>query len=467
MADNDQRTRQGRAAAAADARRAAETAAPDGEPGAELVPVDPLRQTLDRFAPEVARALPKLIDSDAFMRVVLTGLKSSKQAAALAQCDRPSLFAALLEAARLGLMPFTNEAAIIPFGKTATFVPMYQGYVQLFYRTGQVASVVPQLIRRGDAWDLSYGDQGGFYHRPALVDGDGEPIQRGPAILAYCYLAMRDGSRTMVTTVDRWEAEDVMRNHSRSWQLAERKWTESGGRKGRDSAWHTNFDDMWLKTAIRRHTKIAPMSPELVQLLMVEDRDDRKRYRDAPMPPPIPVVEGIDWTRDVDGTVTGEVLPDDERDDGERDDGERREQREHVTITGAAAPAGNGGGHQAARPGAPLINPRTTGQLNWKFNQAGWAGDDYRDRRIAVAGILGNLAGPPLPITAIAQLTDEQGRAIIAWFDGELLPKAAGDKAKSAAVLQGIYDHRGELATGQPPGDVDDDRPPPPDEPGR
>jgi phage RecT family recombinase len=493
----DQKTRQGRAAAAADERRrTAEAGLPPGAgngdgPGGEVAVRDPLRQLMDSFQPEVARQLPRLIDPDAFMRVALTGMRSSKQAAALARCTRPSLFAALLESARLGLMPFTDEAAIVPFGDQATFIPMYQGYVQLFYRTGQVARVTAQLIRKGDAWELAYGDAGGFYHKPALVDADGNPVKRGDPILAYCYVTMRDGSRTEVTTVDRWEAEDTMREHSRSWQNAEKIWRESNGKRGRDSAWHTNFADMWLKTGVRRHAKVAPKSPELVQLLMLEDRDDSRRWRDAPLPPvpPMPdVVEGVDWTRDVAGAVTGEVLRD-ERD--ERDEPGGQPGRERVTIrehagdgtvpAGAAAaagaagtPAGNGGGQDA-----PLITAQTTGRLNWKFSQCGWSGDEYRDRRIAVAGLLGNLQGRPLPITAIAQLTDDQGKAAIAFIDEKLLPRYEG-KDQRAAALQGLYDRLTEALAAEHgaaaaaditrPGDGNGDGPgddvPPPDGPG-
>lgn len=472
-----QGTRQSRAAAAAAERRnVAEAGLPPVDGGGEVaVRVDPLRQLMNSFAPEVEKQLPKLIDPQAFMRVALTGMRSSKQAVALAKCTRPSLFAALLESARLGLMPFTDEAAIVPFGDQATFIPMYQGYIQLFFRTGQVARVTAQLIRKGDAWELAYGDGGGFYHKPGLIDGDGNPVQRGDPILAYCYVTMRDGSRTEVTTVDRWEADDVMTQHSRSWQTAEKIWRESDGKRGRDSAWHTNQPDMWLKTAVRRHAKIAPKSPELIQLLMMEDRDDRRLWRGAPPPmavpdlPAVPVDEGVDWSRDVNGAVRGDVLHEDPPAD-------REPGRERVTIRpggngGGGAPAGgNGGGTPAAAPG-DLIGKQTTGKLNWRFSQCGWSGDEFRERRIAVAGVLGNLQGRPLPITAIAELTEAQGQAAITWISDELLPKAGGDKDKAAAVLQGIYDRLQELGTAGPAvagtgtAPAADDQPPPPEGP--
>ena len=305
-----------RAAAAQAARQATTNGGTGDAPAAEVaVPkTDVVKQIVDAVSPAIEAQLPRHIKPEAFLRVIITGLKNSKQAKALAQCDRPTLWAAMLEAARYGLMPFTDEGAIVPYGKTATFIPQYQGLIQIMYRTGQVANVTFNLIHQLDDWDVEYGTHARFYHKPRFVDADGNPADRGKPILAYCYVTLRDGSITAPTFVTKDAAIEVMQTRSRAWQNAEKSWYGKPPKK--DSPWHTDFNSMWLKTAVRQHAKSAPKSPELVELLLAEARDDTRRPDATPAPTWTPEGgegRGIDWsTDDMNGAVPGEVIHDDE-----------------------------------------------------------------------------------------------------------------------------------------------------------
>jgi len=283
----------------------------NGEPGTEVVKADPIAHMLESWKPELVKQFPLQLraNPDAWMRMALTGMRNSKQAAALAACDRPSLYAALLEAGRFGLTPFTDEAAIVPYGKTATFIPMAQGFVKMFWNTGQVSGVVVDFVRKGEMrgrdWELIRGSgRTNFWHKPLLVNEEGEPVRPGEPLFAYFYLEFRDGSASPPTIVTRFDAEDVMTQKSKAWQYA-----ENTGK--RDSLWHTDFPAMWLKTAVRRGAKYGPKSAELQELLMIEVREDRTRA-DAPPPPPVDGA-GIDWSADVAGgnVAAGEVVPDD------------------------------------------------------------------------------------------------------------------------------------------------------------
>jgi recombinational DNA repair protein RecT len=256
-------TRNDRAGRAAEARKAREEASAAVVPAVdtatgEIVRVDPLRQLLDGWKSEIVDQMPlqMKVNPDAFMRLILTGMRTSKQAVALAKCTRPSLFAALLEAARFGLTPFTEEAAIVPYGTEATFIPMAGGFVKMFWNTGQINGVVVDFIRvgevRGEDWDVTRGAGTGFWHRPPLLTGDdGQLLRPGEPIMAYCYLKLKDGSITEPSLVPRWDAEDVMTTKSKAWANAERT-----GKK--DSLWHTDFLSMWRKTAVRRVAKYGP-----------------------------------------------------------------------------------------------------------------------------------------------------------------------------------------------------------------
>ena len=413
--------RAARARRAADERRElAESGLPDGTPAVsgEVVqrPPDVMRQLMEAFKPEIKAALPGLIKPEAFVRMALTGLKSSKQAYQLQRCDRPSLFAALLESARYGLMPFTDEAAIVPFGTTATFIPMAGGFAQMFMRTGQIVSVNARLIYQGDDWELEYGTGGHFYHKPRYVDEQGQPVSRGEPILAYCYLTRKDGSITEVTIVNRDEAEETMRKRSRAWQYA-----ESSGK--RDSTWHTDFDAMWTKTALRRHAKYAPKSPELVELLLVEARDDTRRPDAAPvMAAPVERVEGVDWSVDVHGGKIAEGTVEVDA-DGVPWAGDAQK---------PAAPAGPPAGTDPA-PGYMLR------EVDGLFAQCGWGGPANRPRRLVAAAVLRTERdGTARRLEQMEGLTVDEAQRVSTRLSRMIIQNK--DQAGRRVALQALYD---------------------------
>lgn len=243
-------------------------------------PRDPVRAMLDSMAGEFEAALPRFIPLEHFLRVALTGIKTTR---GLAACSAQSLLAALLDCAQTGLMPCTNEAAIIPYGNTATFVPQYQGYVEIFHRTGKVERVELDWVRRCDKLVHVKGDDPCFQHYP-----DHEKADDSEAYLAYAFLRYKDGGRSDISFLTRKQAERLRNAHSKGYQKAEKE-----GKA--DSPWHTDFDDMWLKSVLRRLAKYVPKSPELTALLK-KDTDS-----DGDLPGASPVV-----------TLPGEVIRDED-----------------------------------------------------------------------------------------------------------------------------------------------------------
>ena len=398
-----------------------------------LAKADVLDELFDTFKPMLEKQLPDMIDPDSFIRTVLTGLRTSRQAVQLMRSSRPSLLTALMEAARLGLTPFTDEGAIVPFWSsqehqyTATFIPMWKGYKELFFRTGQVSGLAANLIYQQDDWDLTYGDDGHFWHRPNLVDREtGETIPRGVegniAIMSYCYLTFRDGTRTEVTTITRGQAIEIRDNYSKAYAEAEERWRKSNGAYGKDSFWHTDFDKAMRKSAVRAHTSVAPMSTADLRLLVAIDRRDDRRpevaAQAAPIPQMPPADNGIDWTKDVGGAIPGQV-------DGEG------QQREQATVT---------------RPGGPVPPPkpdggatataRTRNRLRGRFSRAELAGDDDVAVRLVITGYL--VAGQYRELADDAALTEAEARYAIDQFDA--LQSAADKRGEDLReVLMGVH----------------------------
>ncbi|MFC9341409.1 recombinase RecT [Streptomyces sp. NPDC057020] len=212
---------------------------------------------LRRYEEHVTEALPERVEPTAFFAAVRAALPTLKR------CSPASKLQAVLTAARFGLAPDGKLAVIRADGAQATFIPTYRGYIDLMHRSGRVESVHVEMIYAGEEW--SYEPSApyplDFTHkaRPDLPKA-----QRGEAILAYAFARMRGGGRSQVILLNRETAEEIRDEYSEGYRRAE----ESGAR---NSFWHTHFNDMWLKSAIRRLEKYVPTSAALRALGDVED----------------------------------------------------------------------------------------------------------------------------------------------------------------------------------------------------
>jgi len=221
--------------------------APNGAGKALTKKPDPARDLLASMESEFAACLPKMLPPDLFMRVALTGFRKTP---GLLECTRKSLLGALLETARLGLEPCTEQAYLIPYKAECTLVIGYQGFVQLMYRTGQVEQVEAEMIYEADEWEDSRGDGGRFFHKPNWLAED-----RGRPILAYSYAKLLTGGRTKVEICTRQRAEYIKNQYAKSSK----------------SPWKTgSFDAMWQKTPVRQLQKWAPKSAEMRRALIVD-----------------------------------------------------------------------------------------------------------------------------------------------------------------------------------------------------
>lgn len=236
---------------------------PAAEPSTDLATQDPTLAWLERRKSLIARALPAHIDEGHFIEAALTSMGK------LRNCDTNTIYTALMACARFGLAPDGVRAAIVPFGKTATFVPMYQGLIDVMHRSGKVRSIRVDFIRANDLWEYTPTDPSpkDFFHKPRV---ELPKEERGDVLLAYAYAWMEGGSRSQVVLLNRQDAIEIRDLYSKAYAYA-----ESTGK--RDSAWHTNFDQQWAKSAVRRLAKLVPTSPELVTLLQADVDADEGR----------------------------------------------------------------------------------------------------------------------------------------------------------------------------------------------
>jgi recombination protein RecT len=254
---------------------------------------------IERYQRDFATVLPSHIKADTWVRLAQGALRRNPTLEQAARANPGSLLAALLDAARLGLEPGTEQYYLVPYkdhGRPLVQgIPGYQGEIELMYRAGAVSSVIVELVRASDefvwtpgALDLQQpprwpGPQMRPYHR---ADWFGA---RGELIGVYAYGLMADGAVSKVVVLARSEVHDA-RAKSASFRS-----------KPETSPWSTDEAAMWLKTAAHRLRKWVPTSAEYRRELARAAAEAQRVGIDNHLPPP--VVEESD-----DAMVDGEVV---------------------------------------------------------------------------------------------------------------------------------------------------------------
>ena len=131
-------------------------------------PAKTLNDFMDKYKGQIALALPKHITADRMVRLTMTAFS---QNAALQKCDMHSIFASVVIAAQLGLeIGVGGQGYLVPYKGKATFVPGWQGLVDLVSRAGR-ATVWTGAVYRGDKFDWALGDNPFVKHQP---EGDAD-----------------------------------------------------------------------------------------------------------------------------------------------------------------------------------------------------------------------------------------------------------------------------------------------------
>lgn len=161
------------------------------------------------FKLAVARALPKHLTADRFLRVSLTALTRTPK---LAECDKHSFFNALLTLSQLGIEPDGRRAYLIPFenrkrGITeCQLIVSYMGLIELAMRSGLVSSLHADVVCENDEFEY---DRGRI--KTHKIDFRRE---RGEVYAVYSIAHMKDGSE-QCAVMSRGEVEAI-RGRSRS-----------------------------------------------------------------------------------------------------------------------------------------------------------------------------------------------------------------------------------------------------------
>lgn len=198
---------------------------------------------LEQMKPQIAAALPKHLNADRMARIALTEFRKNKD---LGNCDPITVVAAVVIAAQLGLEPgVMGQAYLVPFGKTCTLIPGWQGYVDLVSRAGR-ASVWTGAVQSGDSFSYRYGSSPHIEHEPGDKSDDDSPF-------TFVYAVGRiKGAEWPVIEV--WSRAKVERHLRRYNKVGERHYAKQN---------ENNLEMYGRKVALLQVLKYMPKSVEL------------------------------------------------------------------------------------------------------------------------------------------------------------------------------------------------------------
>jgi recombination protein RecT len=214
---------------------------------------------------EISKALPKDIDPDRFIRTVITAVQMNED---LLYADRRSLFSSCMKAASDGLMTDGREAVLniystevkSPSGqdvwvKQVKYLPMVRGLLKTIRNSGEITYIDAAAVyeKERDAFRFERGDESRIVHMPYI--GADDP---GPVIAAYMVAKFSSGEihREVMTRRD-----------------LEKVRAASKAGDGANSPWTKWYDQMAIKSVIKRAAKLLPTSSDRLDRLIQHDNE--------------------------------------------------------------------------------------------------------------------------------------------------------------------------------------------------
>lgn len=233
----------------------------------EEKPIAQKQKTIGEFLvdqkKQIEAALPKHLNADRMLRIVMTEIRKTPK---LKQCTLPSLIGSVIQCAQLGLEPGSalGHAWLIPYdinrkvGNTwektteCQFTLGYRGMIDLARRSGQVISLSAHVVYSNDQFDFEYGLRETLRHVPT------QNADRGSLIAVYAIAHLVGGGHQI----------RVMYKNEIDLARARSKTPDKG-------PWVTDYDEMAMKTVIRRLFKYLPVSIEIQKAVMLDEAGDR------------------------------------------------------------------------------------------------------------------------------------------------------------------------------------------------
>ncbi len=204
----------------------------------------------------------KYLTGDRITKMIL--LAANRQPK-LFNCTPRSFLDACMKSAELGLDfgGATGQAYLVPFRNgplskkhnrtvlDCTFIPGYQGLIELCYRGGSATYVDAQIVYQKDRFTYNLGSEPRIVFEPNLDEED-----RGDVKCAFAAIRLKDSPYPKLEIMTK---KQLLAIKERS--------------KAKDSGpWQTDAPEMMRKTVLRRALKYIPKTPEIEQALEADNQ---------------------------------------------------------------------------------------------------------------------------------------------------------------------------------------------------
>ena len=203
--------------------------------------------------PEIRKALPSVMTPERFTRIALSAVKNTPK---LAECTPISFLSALMNAAQLGLEPNTplGQAYLIPYKNhgqlECQFQIGYKGLIDLAYRNERMQSIEAHTVYEGDEFHYELGLLPVLKHIPAWSD-------RGEMKGFYAIFRLDNGGYHF-EVMSKSDVDAYASVYSRAFTTD-------------FSPWKTNYEQMALKTVLKRLLKTAPIRSDFRKAISMDE----------------------------------------------------------------------------------------------------------------------------------------------------------------------------------------------------
>lgn len=222
----------------------------------EQRPLDTIARLLDARRLTLEKLLPRGMSVDRLRTIALMACDRNP---ALLGCTPVSIVRSILQAAEVGLEPggVLGEAYLVPFrdhkrGVVACqLIVGYRGLVELVARSGAVHHIDAACVHERDLFSFRYGTNAYLNHEPSLAE------DRGDVLAVWAMATMKEGPPRFVV-LSRSEIDKVRRS----------------SRAADSGPWVDWYEEMAVKTAVRRLCKLLPRCIEAQRALAAEDEPE-------------------------------------------------------------------------------------------------------------------------------------------------------------------------------------------------
>ena len=252
--------------------------------------VKTVKATLEgEYRLSLEKALPKHIPVEKLIQISITALSKTPK---LLECNRLSIYKAVMECAQLGLVPdgILGEAYFVPYKGVCQLIAGYRGLMSLAVKSSKVSHIFADNVFENDEFQYERGANPVLRHVPTLNK------ERGEYLGSYAVANLVDAPS--LPAFEFMRADEVEAIHQRS--------------KAKDNGpWVTDYFQMTKKTAVRRLCKFLPMSPEAVQAAVKGEYHDAGVLDGGIRQGLTPGISSFGFQPDKPPTQPAEVLPPD------------------------------------------------------------------------------------------------------------------------------------------------------------